>query len=696
MKYSSLIPLPMLVLVIALFFISSPPIASAQPAEEWNRTYVGPYYDKASSVQQTSDGGYIIAGYTGPPGPSEDDFYLVKTDSEGVEEWSKTYGGAYSDLAYSVQQTTDGGYIIAGSTESFGAGKDDFYLVKTDSEGVEEWSKTYGGACSDLALSVQQTTDGGYIIAGYTESFGAGERDFYLVKTNSQGKVEWSRTYGGSIDEVAYSVQQISDGGYIIAGYTESFGIGDVDFYLIKTDSQGMEEWSKTYGGGVRNWAYSIQQTSDGGYIVAGTTMEIGRKEKSYYEENLYLVKTDSQGGEKWSKTYNTEFEFCSVQQTFDGGYIVAGYRGIVSYLTKVDSQGRMEWTTDYRAYGRPILKSIQRTSDGGYILVGDLLSLDSIDIYLIKLASERSTSVVPTTSTSSVATPTDEGVRRPPYVNLYAHKTDVTLGEEVILTLSTVNPITSPGTLIINLSLYIPEEFSITTSGFAHSGTEGLLTTTYEVKQGSNRIIEAHILANKRPRFGLGRISAHAEYCFAEQSESKYYVYEGFSIDVHHQGEPSFNLSVGKTTITKEGEEITLRLSATNPVTSPGTLIVDFCFKNLSGIVLDQDKLERKYGNFYSKNTYEVKKGSSRVIDFRLLTKESINPENILSFIWYYYAEDPDTLYNAGYFQITKQPIDQDHHDLPTIPEFEAIFAIAGLLAVAYLMRRKGDKYEK
>lgn len=262
MKSSSLVRLSMTVLIIALILILLSQVASAQPAEEW----------------------------------------------------SKTYGGSKNEKAYSVRQTSDGGYIIAGSTYSFGAGKDDFYLVKTDSQGMKEWSKSYGGAYSDLALSVQQTSDSGYIIAGYTESFGA----------------------------------------------------GDIDFYLVKTDSQGMEEWSRTYGGGVRSWAYSIQQTSDGGYIVAGTTYGPWP-----YRENLYLVKTDSQGGEKWSKIY-TEYEFCSVQQTFDGGYIVAGYRGIVSYLTKVDSQGRIEWTTDYRKpYGRLLLKSIQQASDGGYILVG-------------------------------------------------------------------------------------------------------------------------------------------------------------------------------------------------------------------------------------------------------------------------------------------------------------------------------------
>ena len=217
-------------------------------------------------------------------------------------------------------------------------------------------------------------------------------------------------------------------------------------------------------------------------------------------------------------------------------------------------------------------------------------------------------------------------------------------------------------------------------------------MTTTYEVKQGSNRVIEVHILANKRPRYGLGRIFAHAEYYFAEQPEFKYPVYKGFNIVVHHEGEPYFNLSAGKTTITKEGEEITLRFSATNPLTSPGTLMVNFSFKGISGIVLDTDKLEKEYGAFYSKNTYEVKKGSTRAIEFRMLTKHSINPHDIIFSIIYYYAEQPETEYltalTAKDIEITTHAIDQDHHELPSISGFEAIFVIAGLLTVAYLLK--------
>jgi len=165
----------------------------------------------------------------------------------GNEEWSRTYGGALADFGKSVQQTSDGGFIIAGYTYSYGEGGYDAYLIKVDSKGNEKWSKTFGGSLGDYAHSVQQTSDGGYIIAGQTNSIGAGDYDMLLIKTDSHGNEEWEKTYGGAEIDYAYSLQQTSDG-YVLVGSTSSFGI-DHDVYLIKTDSLGNEEWQRTFVG---------------------------------------------------------------------------------------------------------------------------------------------------------------------------------------------------------------------------------------------------------------------------------------------------------------------------------------------------------------------------------------------------------------------------------------------------------------
>jgi TolB-like protein len=259
----------------------------------WAKTYEGTDYDYVSSVQQTSDGGYILAGYTGSFGAGESDIFLIKTEAKGNIQWAKTYGGTSYDYAFSVQQTSDGGYIVAGLTRSFGAVGDDIFLIKTDAKGNIQWAKTYGEKGSERASSVRQTSDGGYILAGYTDSFGAGEGDIFLIKTDANGNIIWAKTYGGEFDDKAFSVQQTSDGGYIVAGYTGSFGDGDWNIFLIKTDAKGNIQWAKTYGEAdtIDREAYSVQQTSDGGYILAGTTISFGAGER-----DIFLIKTDARG----------------------------------------------------------------------------------------------------------------------------------------------------------------------------------------------------------------------------------------------------------------------------------------------------------------------------------------------------------------------------------------------------------------
>jgi hypothetical protein len=367
----------------------------AQPDTLWTKIYGETSYDYGWSVQQTSDGGYIIAGHTWSSSTGSDDVYLIKTDPSGDTLWTKTYGGTHGDYGYSVQKTSDGGYTIAGETYSFGAGLNDVYLIKTDPSGDTLWTKTYGGTGYDYGWSVQQTSDGGYIIAGGTHSFGAGNADVYLIKADSSGDTLWTKTYGGTTDDKGWSVQQTSDEGYIIVGETEAY-VEVYDVYLIKADSSGDTLWTKTYSRSNNDRGYSVQQTSDEGYIIAGKTGSFG-----VGNEDVYLIKTDPSGDTLWTKTYGgtTDDKGWSVQQTSDEGYIIAG--GTYSfgagnadvYLIKANSSGDTLWTKTYGGTDNDIGHSVQQTSDGGYIIVGETYSFGAglYDVYLIKTEKQAS-----------------------------------------------------------------------------------------------------------------------------------------------------------------------------------------------------------------------------------------------------------------------------------------------------------------
>jgi len=309
----------------------------------WFKHYGGSSDDKGFSIQQTSEGGYIVAGETGSYTHGGADFAIYKLDSLGNKTWFRHYGGAYMDRAYSIQQTSEGGYVVAGYTYSYSHGIEDFAIYKLNSSGDKIWFKHYGGANNDEGYSIQQTSDGGYIVAGETQSFTSGGADFAIYKLDSSGNKVWFKHYGGTGEEVAYSIQQTSDGGYIVAGYTESYTYGNEDFAIYRLDSNGNQVWFKHYGGIGYDGAKSIQQTTDGGYIVTGYT---GSFSVASYDFAIY--KLNSSGSKDWFKNYGgTDWdEGASVKQTSDGGYVVAGYTWSYSHgrtdfaIYKLDSDG--------------------------------------------------------------------------------------------------------------------------------------------------------------------------------------------------------------------------------------------------------------------------------------------------------------------------------------------------------------------
>jgi len=365
------------------------------PDTLWTRTFGDANIDIGHCVQQTADEGFIVTGYTRSYGTmSGRNVLLLKLDSSGSIEWHNAFGGEEDDEGYSVQQTADGGYIIAGHTLSFGAGGKDVLLIKTDTSGNQDWLQTFGGPSDDEGYSVQQSADGGFAVAGVTSSYGAGSRDVWLIKTNADGLESWSRTHGGMSSDGAWSAQQTSDSGFIIAGWTFSYGPGYLgNAWLVKTDSLGNHEWNRAIGGTDVDRAHAVQQTADGGYIIAGYTGSFGA---GLYD--MLLVKTDPSGNQDWLQTFGGAGRDYAqaVHQTTDGGYIVGGYTlsygagGDDVWLVKTDSDGNEEWSQTYGGDSSDVAYSVRQTNDGGYIAAGHTLSYGAglHDVWLIRLAS--------------------------------------------------------------------------------------------------------------------------------------------------------------------------------------------------------------------------------------------------------------------------------------------------------------------
>jgi hypothetical protein len=407
-------------LLIAAAFYLLPSITFCQEIE-WQNTIGGYYSDDITSIQQTTDGGYILGGHSTSiisGDKTEDsnggyDFWIVKTDSLGVIQWQNTIGGDDHDYLSSIQLTTDGGYIMGGYSLSDVSGDKtensngwyDFWMVKTDSTGNIQWQNTIGGSEIDWLESIQQTSDGGYILAGSSSSDISGDKtenkiggsDYWIIKIDSVGMIQWQNTIGGSNDDFLLSIQQISGGGYILGGYSHSNISGDktensngaTDYWIVKTDSVGQILWQNTIGGSGYDLFYSIQYTHDGGYMLGGksfSNISGDKTENSNGSLDYWIVKTDSVGMIQWQNTIggNGEDSFYSIRQTDDGGYILGGesrsnisgdkteYCDFTDYwIVKIDTAGNLQWQNTIGGYGVDVPNSTIPTTDGGYIVGG-------------------------------------------------------------------------------------------------------------------------------------------------------------------------------------------------------------------------------------------------------------------------------------------------------------------------------------
>jgi len=380
----------MKILQAIILFFSFVIISQAQVT--FQKTIGGSGSDAGKSVCQTNDGGYIIAGSTESFGAGDFDIYLIKTDTHGNIIWTKTFGGANDDFGNSVQQTSDGGCIVIGYSYSFGSGFTDIYLIKVDVNGDTLWTKAYGGTGYDYGTFVQQTFDGEYVFTG-TLSTAFGDVNTCLMKLDINGDTVWVKTFGGSDHDNGHSFQQTADGGFIITGLTESFGEVYGDVYLIKTDSLGFLTWIKTFGGSATDRGNCVKQTADGGYILSGYSYSFGTG-----LTDIYLIRTDANGDTLWSKTYGGSGYDMGyfIEQTSDGGFITAGYTTNSGtgdedvIVIKSDINGDTLWTKIFGGLLSDLGYSIEQTTDGGYIITGSTQSFGPgyDNVYLIKVDS--------------------------------------------------------------------------------------------------------------------------------------------------------------------------------------------------------------------------------------------------------------------------------------------------------------------
>lgn len=372
------------------FFGGNKPVQDKSKVVTWEKTFGGDASDVAHSIFQTNDGGFIVAGETNGKGAGKEDFLIIKLNKDGVTEWEKTLGSEKHDIATSIIQTKDGGYIVTGNTKKMSGRKSDIWLMKLDENGEMLWEKTLGGSKDDFASSIVETQDGGLALVGDTRSKGDKSKIWFL-KMSAKGQIEWEKVIGGRIDEFALSLVHTTDGGYGIAGYAYlgTKKMGHHNFWIIKLTAQGKIVWERTYGGMEDDFAYALTQTEDNGFVVAGSSI-------SKNQEQYRVLKIDQNGQKVWDKTFggnDDDFAF-SVANSSDGGVLIAGYTKSKGegdsdiWILKLDKEGTLIWDRTFGGQGEDMALSITETEDRGMAIAGTTRSKGNgeSDIWVIKL----------------------------------------------------------------------------------------------------------------------------------------------------------------------------------------------------------------------------------------------------------------------------------------------------------------------
>jgi hypothetical protein len=387
---SLLDPRQFVLFLFILFIVVLAPLSlSANPPDTaWTRAYGGPNVDVGAMVKSTPDGGYLIIGWSYSFGSGGSDLYLIRTDSVGNEQWARTYGGPSNDGGDACVMTSDTCYLIAGLTYSFGAGGSDVWIVKIDPAGDTLWTKVYGGQFDDVASAVQRTSDGNYIIAGRTYD-PVLLNEIFLLKVDESGDTIWTRSFGTNGDEYCYSLKETNAHDFIMCGRREAFGAAEYDVFLAKSDSTGNLLWLKSYGGHQNDYGYSVQNAPNNGYLIAGHTRSFGAG-----NWDVYLIRTDSLGDTLWTRTYGgsqPDEAFCI--ERIQSGFVIAGasysYGAGLSdmYVLRVSDLGDTLWTATYGGDDEDWAYDAMKTQDSAFAIVGYSESFGPgyVDVYLVK-----------------------------------------------------------------------------------------------------------------------------------------------------------------------------------------------------------------------------------------------------------------------------------------------------------------------